>query len=100
MTEQATKIQQRPDVSPLAFAIADIVQTAASGGIGAPVSLKAVMFGAVLGAYTSLSDVPAVDDPIAATLGAIAGAVATSTSIFITENISGQAWSEYLSMEH
>lgn len=95
VTDQATKIQQRSDVSSLAFAIADIVQTAANAGRGGS---KAVMLGAVLGAYASLTHVPAVDESFAGTLGAIGGAVAMSTSTFITDNITSQSWSEYVNM--
>ena len=56
------------------------------------------MLGAVLGAYASLTHVPAVDESFAGTLGAIGGAVAMSTSTFITDNITSQSWSEYVNM--
>ncbi len=96
--EQATTIKQSADASPLAFAIADIVEQA-STGLGGAVSLKSVMFGAVLGAYAGLDGNPDVSAPFAATLGAIAGAIATSTSTFVTDNISRQSWFEYLRMD-
>lgn len=96
--EQASKIKQNPDASPLAFAIADIVEQA-STGLGGAVSPKSVMFGAVLGAYAGLDAIPDVNAPFAATLGAIAGAIATSTSTFVTDDISRQSWFEYLRMD-
>jgi hypothetical protein len=87
-----TAIKQRADVSALAFAIADIVGQAGSGH-----NLRAVMLGAVLGAYTSLGSVGENDQKSAAILGAIGGAVAMSTSIFIDANLKQQASAEYLS---
>jgi hypothetical protein len=98
VTEQATKIKQRADASSLAFAIADILDGAGSG-VGGPVSLRAVMLGAVLGAYTSVSRVPEVDQSAVAILGAIGGAVAASTSTFIRDNVDRRAWAEYLRMQ-
>lgn len=98
VTEHVSKIKQRADASSLAFAIADILERAGSGGRGT-VSLKAAMFGAVLGAYTSLDDNPDVDKSAVAVLGAVGGAVATSTSAFIVDNINQQSWGEYLRMQ-
>jgi hypothetical protein len=93
VTEHATKIKQRSDASPLAFAIADILDQAGRG------NLKAVMLGAVLGAYTSLRGVPEVDQSAVAVLGAIGGAVAMSTGNFISENIDRRSWDDYLRKE-
>jgi hypothetical protein len=94
--EQTAKIKQRADTSPLAFAIADILQ--AGSGFPGRVSLKAVMFGTVLGAYTPAGAVPNMDKSTIAILGAIGGAVATSTSTFIADNINRLSWHEYLRM--
>ena len=98
VTQQVTKIKQRTDASPLAFAIADILERPGSG-VSGPVSLRAVMFGAVLGAYTSMGEVQNVDESAVAILGAIGGAVAMSTSTFIADRISRRCWDEYLRME-
>lgn len=91
---EVAKIKQRADDSSLAFAIADILEAA---GVRGSVSLRAVMLGAVLGAYTSLRDIHDVDQKVVAILGAIGGAVATSTSSFILDNINQQGTLEYLS---
>ena len=56
------------------------------------------MFGAVLGAYTSLG-LRDPDPPTTALLGAIGGAVAMSISTFIHDNINRQSWAEYLRMQ-
>ncbi len=98
VTGQTTKIKQRADASSLAFAIADILEGAGSG-VGGPVSLRAVLLGAVLGAYASLGGVEDVDESAVAILGAIGGAVAVSTSTFINDNITRQSWDEYLRMQ-
>ncbi len=97
VTQQAAKIKQRPDASSLAFAVADILERAGRGVRG-PVSLKAVMFGTILGAYTSLA-VRDADPSTTAILGAIGGAVAMSTSTFIHDNINRHSWAEYLRMQ-
>ena len=98
VTKQAAKIKQRADTSPLAYAIADIVEQASSG-LGGPVGPKALMFGAVLGAYASLSHVSGVPESSTAVLGAIGGAIAMSTSTFVTNNVNRKSWFEYLRMD-
>jgi hypothetical protein len=90
VAEQAAKIKERADVSPLAFAIADIVGQAGT---------RAVMLGAVLGAYAFLSDVPDMDEPSVAILGAVGGALAASGSQLVVDNVDRQAWSDYLRMD-
>ncbi len=57
---------------------------------------REALFGAVLGAYAGLQRVEGMDEMSVATLGAIGGAVAMSTSRFIEQNIGRQAWSEYV----
>jgi len=96
--KQATKIKERVDASPLAFAIADVVEQAGDI-LGGRVSPKTVLFGAVLGAYTSLGGASDVPESTVATLGAIGGAVAVSTSTFVTDNINRKSWFEYLRMD-
>jgi hypothetical protein len=95
VTDQVGEIKQRADASSLAFAIADLLDSA-GGGVSGPLSLKAVMLGAVLGAYTSLRTLQNVDEPTVAILGAIGGAVAMSTGTFIVDNINRRSWDEYL----
>jgi hypothetical protein len=95
--DQVAKIKQRPGASRLAIAIADIVER--SGSVRGPVSGRAVMLGAVLGAYAALSHVPGLDEKLAAALGATGGAVAMSVSEFIVDNISRESWAEYLRMD-
>ena len=99
VAQQVAKIKQRSDTSPLAFAIADIVEQAGSGiGVG-PASRRAVMWGAVLGAYTGLGEDQPNQQLNASVLGAIGGAVAVSTSTFVVERVDEQAWAEYLRTE-
>ena len=90
--------EERAGASPLAFAIADIVERAGQG-IGAPVSRRGVFTGAVLGAYAAVSSSAGMDQTTVAILGAIGGAVATPASTFIADRISEVGLSEYLSMK-
>jgi hypothetical protein len=99
VAQQVAKIKQRSDASPLAFAIADIVEQAGSGIGGVPAGPRAVMWGAVLGAYTGLGEEQPNRQLDAAVLGAIGGAVAVSTSTFVAERVDQQAWAEYLRTE-
>lgn len=96
--EQVTKIKQRPGASPLAFALAEIVEQAASGS-NASVSLKTVMLGAVLGAYAALAGIATDDQPAVAVVGAIVGAVAASTSAIVLDNINQLGSREYSSIQ-
>ena len=98
VTERTTAIKERAGVSPLAVAIADVVEQAASGTRG-PASLRDVMLGAVLGAYAALERVADLDESVVAVLGAIGGALATSTNALINANSSRQFWAEYVHME-
>jgi hypothetical protein len=95
VTKQAISIKKRADASPLAFAIADIVEQAASD-LNGQASPRSLMFGAVLGAYTALGGVSDVSESSAATLGAIGGAIAVATSTAVTDNINRKSWIEYL----
>ena len=99
VAQQVAKIKQRSGTSPLAFAIADIVEQAGGGTGGVPASRRAVMWGAVLGAYTGLGENQPNQQLNAAVLGAIGGAVAVSTSTFVVDRIDQQAWAEYLRTE-
>jgi hypothetical protein len=98
VTEQSTRIKERADASPLAVAIADILERAASGRPGS-VSLGSVLLGAALGAYTSLHGFQDGHETAMAILGSIGGAVAASTSALILDNINQQGAYEYLRME-
>ncbi|MFF4161553.1 hypothetical protein [Streptomyces sp. NPDC001678] len=96
-TDQAAKIVNRADASPLAVTIATVV------GEGAPwpADPKAAMLGAVLGAYMSLSAFSGSSTEVSlfATLGAVAGALATSASTFVMENIKQIPLGDYLNMQ-
>jgi hypothetical protein len=96
--EQVTKIKQRPSTSPLAFALADILEQAASGS-NASFSLKTVMLGAVLGAYAALAGIATDDQAAVAVVGAVAGAVAASTSPIVLDNINQLGSREYSSIQ-
>jgi hypothetical protein len=98
VTEQSTRIKERADASPLAVAIADILERAASGRPGS-VSLGSVLLGAALGAYTSLHGFQDGHETAMAILGSVGGAVAASTSALILDNINQQGAYEYLRME-
>jgi hypothetical protein len=104
--EQTAKIKQRAGTSSLAFAIADIVEHAAverTADLRGPGGLKAVMLGAVLGAYTSLGivaesdlgNIAGIEKSTVATLGAIGGAIATWTSTIVRDNINDLGWAAY-----
>jgi hypothetical protein len=98
VTKQTMKIKHRADASPLAFAIADIVEQAGNR-LGGRASAKSLMFGAVLGAYTTLSRAGDLPESSVATLGAIGGAVAVATSTVVEDNINRKSWFEYLQMD-
>jgi hypothetical protein len=98
VTEQSTKIKRRAEASPLAFAIADILERAGSASPSS-VRLRTVMLGAVLGAYTALGDLPGDDRSAAAVLGAVGGAVAASTSAVVLANIDQLGSADYLDDE-
>jgi hypothetical protein len=98
VTGQTAKIKERQGASSLAFAIADIVERAGRG-VGGPVSHRGVFTGAVLGAYAAVFSVAGQDQTAVAILGAVGGAVATSTSTFIADQIPEASLSEYLSMK-
>lgn len=97
VSAQAARIMERASASPLAFAIADIVQqTPHTPG---PLGPKAAMLGAVLGAYASLQEVDEVDQVVVATLGAVGGAVAMTASNLLLNNLEQVGQTEYLRMD-
>jgi hypothetical protein len=97
VSAQATRIKERASASPLAFAIADIVeQTPHAQG---PLGQKAAMLGAVLGAYAFLNHVDDVDQASVAALGAVGGAVAMTASNVILNNLEQVTLAEYLRMD-
>jgi hypothetical protein len=94
VTAAANQIKNRAAASPLAIAIADIV--ASSRG-----SQRMAMLGAVLGAYAALH---AVGDGSGShifqgVLGAIAGAVALSTSTFAQNALEENLWRKFAATE-
>jgi hypothetical protein len=91
--EVADRIRERQDASPLAVAIASIVQ--ASGGD------RRAMLGAVFGAYAGLesSQIRGYDPHVRAVLGAIGGALAVTTYTQLqgqleARSLSWREWSE------
>jgi hypothetical protein len=92
----ADQIRQRQDASPLAIAIANIVQEARFS------DTRGAMLGAVFGAYAGLQSSEREDDPQArAVLGAIGGALALTTHTQLQEmlearfrSLSWREWSE------
>lgn len=97
VTGQVAKIRERAGVTSLAIAIANIVEDAGKGVRG-QVSLRAVFLGAVLGAYAAVGGVRDMDQTTVAILGAIGGAIALPTSIFI-DQINKDNTAEYLNMQ-
>ena len=95
VSQQAATISQRVDASPLASAIAEIMQKATAGP-GGPVRMPVVMLGAILGAYTALHHAgePAQSD--AAVAAAVGGAVAATVSGPVLEIIDQVGTAEYV----
>jgi hypothetical protein len=98
VTDQVTAIRQRPDVSPLASAIAAIVERVEPDN-GARAGRADVMVGAILGAYAGLSDSGGGDQMHAAVGGAIGGAIAASVSGFVQQRIVEVGAADYLRMD-
>ena len=95
VTQQTAAIRQRADVSPLASAIARIMDRAARG-VGGPVRMSSVMLGAVLGAYTAMRDAGGAVSTDAAIAGAVGGAVALTVSDEARHAIEQVGTDEYL----
>jgi hypothetical protein len=96
--KSAAAILARTDATPLARAIADIVQRTETGTPGHD-KLRDVFLGAVLGAYVGLSGVTGSDKETAAVIGATAGAVAVPTQAFISEQIQAADLDSYLQVQ-
>ncbi|MCT9010797.1 hypothetical protein [Streptomyces rhizosphaerihabitans] len=99
-TDQTAKIANRADASPLAVTIAKVVEEGTSSARW-PTDPKAVLLGAVLGAYISLSALSDTSGPspeVSATSGAVAGALAASASTFVMGNIERTPLDDYLDM--
>ena len=92
--EAANQIKGRSSASPLAVAIADIV--AASSEQGGQKMTKMAMLGAVFGAYPARND----HNILNGILGAIAGAVAVTTSKFIQDDMEMKLWRQFVEMDH
>lgn len=97
-TSQTAKIKGRADASPLAVAIADLVEGAGQG-LGGHASPRAVFLGAVLGAYAAVGGVMSADQTTLAILGATGGAIAAPITTVILDQIVRESASEYLSMQ-
>ena len=94
---QTARIKERTSTSPLAFAIADIVER--TPPTPDPLPHKTAMIGAVLGAYASLREIDGIDRVAAATLGAIGGALAMTASTLVLNNIEKVTTAEYLRID-
>ncbi|MGW1784536.1 hypothetical protein ACWCQQ_36285 [Streptomyces sp. NPDC002143] len=91
--DQADKIKDRADASPLALTIADITRSAA---LLSPGDEKEALVGALMGAYLSTAGIEGVDKSLVACLGAIAGAITLSGET-TRNSIPEVPLSEYLS---
>jgi hypothetical protein len=85
VSEAVHRIRDTESASPLAVAIASIV-------LHAQPSKKMAMLGAVFGAYTGLFDPGG--GTLKGVIGAMAGAVAMSTSEFIRNDLAVSSWWE------
>ena len=95
--QAANRIRERADARPLAVAIADIVRHATFSGEGGGTSTKMAMLGAVYGAYAGMAFSPGGDDPRGRSiLGAIAGAIATSTNKVLQDTLEARSWQGFL----
>ena len=95
VTEQVRAITERSDASPLASAIAAIIQGSGPRA-GAPRRRAEVMVGAVVGAYAGIRDGPGQDQMQTAILGAVGGGIAASVGPFIQERIAEVGEAEYV----
>jgi len=92
--EQVRVIKERPGATPLASALASIVER---GPVSAQFATRAdVLIGAVTGAYAGMRDAGSGDTGQAAVLGAVGGATATAVGRFIQDRITEVGESEYL----
>jgi hypothetical protein len=94
VTEQVRMIRERPGATPLASALAAIVQRGPVGPDSA--GRSDVLIGAVTGAYAGLSSGGSGDRAEAAVLGAVGGGTAVAVGRFVRERISEVGESEYL----
>jgi hypothetical protein len=93
----AARITNTNTASPLAVAIADIVQRAGEKSAG-NTSTKMAMLGAVFGAYAVIRGGRS-DAGSEAVLGAIAGAVAVSTGEFLQNMHQNDSWANFIQRE-
>lgn len=91
---QVAAIRGRADASPLASAIAEIMETAASG-VGGPARPAAVLLGAVLGAHAGFGFEQPDERARAAIAGAVGGAVAGSVGELVQRTIEEIGAPEY-----
>ena len=92
---QAGRIRDAADASPLAVAIADLVQETGR------TSKRATMLGAISGAYAALRSAGGQHDELVlkGLLGAVAGATAAATSEFLDGERARDSWRSFLEKE-
>jgi hypothetical protein len=94
VTEQVRVIKERPGATPMASALASIVER---GPVIAQFATRGdVLIGAVTGAYAGMRDAGSGDAVQAAVLGAVGGATAAAVGRFIQDRITEVGESEYL----
>lgn len=93
----ATRITNTNTASPLAVAIADIVQRAGEKSASST-STKMAMLGAVFGAYAVIREGRSNGES-EGVLGAIAGAVAVSTGEFLQNMHQNDSWANFIQRE-
>ena len=86
------KIRNRESSTPLARAIAAIVSQRRAGRLSA----RDRMVGAVLGAYAATHDSRSAEQSSNAMVGAVAGAVAVSTRMFVGSDREQESWADYV----
>ena len=96
VSDQVRAIRERPGASPLAAALAEIVERAQPGD-GDFARRAPVLVGAAIGAYAAIRDAGGPDLRVeAAVLGAIGGGTAAAVGGFVQEQISTIGPGEYV----
>jgi hypothetical protein len=100
VADRVRAITDRPGASPLAAAIAGVVERIRTGGPFAP--RGEVVVGAVVGAYAAMRDAGSgnrEDATAAAVLGAVGGGTAVSVGRFIQDQVAAVGVPAYLAVD-